>query len=199
MPGTLLLASLGRWRGTARPIGTMIVCESAQPKRRPGSDTSPRTVPTLRRRRQARITAFAVHDMTGRLIYQGRSVYCSSTPASLAGSGRMSPTGPTLKIQHLSNSGPTSNVITATAAAGYRWRWSCSIRGAAMSPSVIRLPSKLPSNRAQRWPLTSRHARLVSSFGPPPQRPRRTFRHDASKRGGSAKTTAPRRDHTRDT
>ena len=51
---------------------TMIVCESAQPKR-PGSDASPRTVPTLRRRRQARITAFAVHDMTGRLIYQARS------------------------------------------------------------------------------------------------------------------------------
>jgi hypothetical protein len=41
--------------------------------------------------------------------------------------------------------------------------------------------------------------RPVSSFGPPPQKPTRTFRHKASKMGGSAKTTARWRGHTHDT
>jgi glyceraldehyde 3-phosphate dehydrogenase len=53
--------------------------------------------------------------------------------------------------------------------------------------------------RAGRDKARAQKGRPVSSFGPPPQKPTRTFRHKASKIGGSAKTTAPRRGHTHDT
>ena len=89
--------------------------------------------------------------------------------------------GPGLKIQHLSNSRPTSNVITATTAAGYRWRWSCSVRGAAMSPSLIRLPSKLPSRPGATLAadLTTREKTMIESA-----------LHDASGRVSGAKGAA---------
>jgi hypothetical protein len=219
---------------------------------------------------------FSGHNMTGRLIYQDGSGALLQQPLSLAGSGQNFANRTEAEDSALPNSRPTFNVITATTAAGYRWRWSCSLLGAAISPSLIRLRRNcsqtngdsdelfalsvtswlcnacvpaadhcgstrasrgaeimsrvaihgfgrigpLADESGTRWrclrprfdfrsldvldrlqPRTlvragrdkarAQKGRPVSSFGLPPQRPSRIFGHRASKRGGSAKTTAP--------
>jgi Glyceraldehyde 3-phosphate dehydrogenase, NAD binding domain len=82
---------------------------------------------------------FSGHNMTGRLIYQDGSGALLQQTASLAGSGQNFAHRTEAEDSALPNSRPTFNVITATTAAGYRGRWSCSLLGAAISPSLIRL------------------------------------------------------------
>src|SRR5216684_3540258 len=143
--------------------------------------------------------------MTGRLIYQdGSGRIAPANRFHSPAPGRISPTGPEAEDSALPYSRPTFNVITATTAAGYRWRWSCSLldesgtRWRCLRPrfdfrSLDVLDRLQPRTlvRAGRDKARAQKGRPVSSFGLPPQRPSRIFRHRASKIGGSAKTTAP--------
>ena len=106
-----------------------------------------------------------VHNMTGRLIYQARSRSLLEHTGFACRLRRTFAHRTEAEDSALPNSRPTFNVITATTAAGYRWRWSCSVRGAAMSPSLIRLPSKPPSppGATLAADLTTREKTMIES------------------------------------